>query len=1265
MKLKIKLRENKLNEAIETPGIDATAEREAEKVSNEFDAEDMDKEIEGQVDRDENREKLKAIAKKNPFTLPAIAKLLQAHNIAVNNQYKFDYLFEVIKLILSDETSVNSIKTKLGLDLKFILAVDINAADSLESWNEDEIQRNLLSQAVPSTTNEVLDNNDAAMVKKLRDAAGEMSDEEWYKTAVKYIKPKTKKEVVVINDINGLVNKLPGLANSFDEELEEAIEAKAKEGDDPLEILLGPTKDGKLLNNIKSIYIITRILEQFAILAKKHFRATADAASAVDKAADPKYSVDQWTDASENYSEAYRAFTPRLKHVINAASEKFNERIVNLAISGQGLAIARQSGHKQGAGKAVLDKRVKADQAGDYVGVTESLISETEKAEDLNTFYALALYKNKSIEDIEALTSKIKRKDPESIQKQLFRIIEYFERVFEQKLRDVLVKLNKLKGKPAFAERPDIINKIDALTNKFENDGDKDNFKKEFITVNKLMSTDPKSWNEQFKSLLKNIEKYPNQLMKAPTSMKETRHHRRNFEEKDMSAKEIKEIYEILLEGRLDKMPADKQERLRSAIGQWAKDNYPDDPEKTNRIWDKIDDENTAIELVRRIIDTIKKHKSTTKPKLNNKEAIKVGKDFIEKLKANPGKPLKVPDDIIMSPVSREEGNIKYDLPLGGGEKMATLMPSNLSTSSNTELGLQDWLKIWTSLSTNISEGYTDGKLWAYIENQRPGGGNENYFKLLVEIDKIKKEIIAQFPVEGPNYSQREALNVPWWGWRKISNLLLSMFPNPEKLDENFNEYAKKYISVLLNDTLPNISNKYYTKIGLPTPTSAAPRRIAENINKYINKLLKENCQLVNSTNKDLSQLENIISQFYPYVKEKLKFNKDAKLNLISDPENAKDAWGKTAYYNPEAMEITVFVDNRHPKDMLRSISHELVHHSQNCRGEFDQTQALEPGYAQNDPHMRRMEGEAYLLGNGFLVRDFEDYLKSQQNQNLTENKKMKGLTEEQLKTVLENTIKRVLEESKVDEAWGKHGYERGTASGMVSREKQQTGASADPSARTVGDWQPGMGGSECQDREGYDKKMCFSKKFCNYPKEHFNPEATKENTSGHFRDVGFETGGCVANTGYFGSGMLHEEEEVNEEEVIKEEAIEEMKGDVYSTHGYWLPQSKGKALADPEEEDSEEGSEEDSEEGSEEEEESTGFSSYAINRGLQTDIPSAPGQSSTSSRHRGWHSDRNVSSTGKGYGGGGGFVESKTFTSDKDQLLFERLVKKWAKQED
>ena len=114
--------------------------------------------------------------------------------------------------------------------------------------------------------------------------------------------------------------------------------------------------------------------------------------------------------------------------------------------------------------------------------------------------------------------------------------------------------------------------------------------------------------------------------------------------------------------------------------------------------------------------------------------------------------------------------------------------------------------------------------------------------------------------------------------------------------------------------------------------------------------------------------------QFLPYAHKKLGFNKPVGVNFVSDPQNAKDPLGKTGYYDPDNMEITIFVDKRHVKDILRSLSHELVHHTQNCRGEFDKGVDTGPGYAQKDPHMRKMEAEAYLLGNGFLFRDWEDH---------------------------------------------------------------------------------------------------------------------------------------------------------------------------------------------------------------------------------------------------------------------------------------------------
>jgi len=125
----------------------------------------------------------------------------------------------------------------------------------------------------------------------------------------------------------------------------------------------------------------------------------------------------------------------------------------------------------------------------------------------------------------------------------------------------------------------------------------------------------------------------------------------------------------------------------------------------------------------------------------------------------------------------------------------------------------------------------------------------------------------------------------------------------------------------------------------------------------------------------DLGVFHKLSQQFLPFAHERLEFDKPVSINLISDPQNAKNPLGKTAYYNPGTMEVTVFIDNRHVKDILRSMAHELVHHTQNCRGEFEGGTHTGPGYAQEDGHMRKMEEEAYLKGQ-MTLRDFEDNLK-------------------------------------------------------------------------------------------------------------------------------------------------------------------------------------------------------------------------------------------------------------------------------------------------
>ena len=134
-----------------------------------------------------------------------------------------------------------------------------------------------------------------------------------------------------------------------------------------------------------------------------------------------------------------------------------------------------------------------------------------------------------------------------------------------------------------------------------------------------------------------------------------------------------------------------------------------------------------------------------------------------------------------------------------------------------------------------------------------------------------------------------------------------------------------------------------------------------------------------NRSNQSMSHMGPYLKSFLPFAQKRLGFNRPPTIFFDSDTDNSKKVLGKTAYYDPDASEVVVFVDKRHPKDILRSLSHELVHHSQNCRGDLEPEIAGEtgPGYAQTNPHMRQMESEAFEKGN-LCMRDWEDNVKIQ-----------------------------------------------------------------------------------------------------------------------------------------------------------------------------------------------------------------------------------------------------------------------------------------------
>ena len=92
---------------------------------------------------------------------------------------------------------------------------------------------------------------------------------------------------------------------------------------------------------------------------------------------------------------------------------------------------------------------------------------------------------------------------------------------------------------------------------------------------------------------------------------------------------------------------------------------------------------------------------------------------------------------------------------------------------------------------------------------------------------------------------------------------------------------------------------------------------------------------------------------------------------INGDSENARDFFGKTAYYDPNSQTIVLYTEGRHPKDIVRSFSHEMIHHIQNLEGRLGDIITTN---TQEDDHLDKIEQEANLKGT-MTFRNWTDSL--------------------------------------------------------------------------------------------------------------------------------------------------------------------------------------------------------------------------------------------------------------------------------------------------
>ena len=84
---------------------------------------------------------------------------------------------------------------------------------------------------------------------------------------------------------------------------------------------------------------------------------------------------------------------------------------------------------------------------------------------------------------------------------------------------------------------------------------------------------------------------------------------------------------------------------------------------------------------------------------------------------------------------------------------------------------------------------------------------------------------------------------------------------------------------------------------------------------------------------------------------------------ILDESDQGDGVFVYTGYFDPESNGIRLFVLNRHPKDVLRTFAHELIHWKQQREGIIEKS-----GYSSDkiteDKNLIKLEAEAYLKGN-------------------------------------------------------------------------------------------------------------------------------------------------------------------------------------------------------------------------------------------------------------------------------------------------------------
>jgi len=200
-----------------------------------------------------------------------------------------------------------------------------------------------------------------------------------------------------------------------------------------------------------------------------------------------------------------------------------------------------------------------------------------------------------------------------------------------------------------------------------------------------------------------------------------------------------------------------------------------------------------------------------------------------------------------------------------------------------------------------------------------------------------------------------------------------------------FGKEEKKRFSGVLK--IPNVSINDFPEANVGNESATNIRtslKNGEDISKFLPKGIsseeyKQALNLPPSLN-EIKYAEPSKFDYPKQLKSLTEFMLDKGMNILplpkvkfveDDVENARNFFGKTAYYDPNQRVIVLYTMDRHPKDIMRSFAHEMIHHMQNCEDRLNGIFTQDTNKGGNLP---KIEKEAYLKGN-WAFRTWTDTL--------------------------------------------------------------------------------------------------------------------------------------------------------------------------------------------------------------------------------------------------------------------------------------------------